>query len=150
MKKKINSEINYQNTNFKVKIGTIDKKNPETVYVQLGTYITPKKEKDNYSENIDIFKKTTKNFIKQKLETKDLCDSNNFITIIDIADDRILYNKKSYLEIQLYLKNNLDMLNNKVFKNISKDIHNYYINDSINFVENELNNLGFLCTKKKK
>ena len=50
MIKKINSEIKFHDNKFKIKIGTIDKKNPDTIYIELGTYITPIDIKDSYNE----------------------------------------------------------------------------------------------------
>jgi hypothetical protein len=150
MTKKINSEIKYPNTNFKIKIGTTDKKSPETVYVELGTYITPKLDKENYKEDINSFEKVTKTFFKKKIKNSDLCDNENFISIIDIANERILFNKKSYLEIQLFLKNKPEFKREKVFKTISKEIHDNYVTDSVSFIESELLKLGFVCSKRKK
>lgn len=149
MIKKINSEIKFHDNKFKIKIGTIDKKNPDTIYIELGTYITPIDIKDSYNEDILNFQENTKKFFKNKIKTTNFCDSDNFITIFEVANERILFNKKSYIEIQLFLKNKKDFKQNKIFKTISKEIHDIYVNDSISYIENELLNSGFKCSKQK-
>ena len=60
MLKTINSEKTFPDSNFKVKIGTTNKKNPETVYIELGTYVKPTKLMELYKEYINIFNKKTK------------------------------------------------------------------------------------------
>lgn len=135
MRKRINSEIKYNNNPIKVTIGTTDKKNPKTVYVTFSAYITPKHEKEEYNEEICNFEKELKKKIKSSLNT-----NNDFIMIVDVANNRILYNKKSYLEIQVFLKNS-DYKNK--FKNISDVIYNNFADNISNTIENNLTEKGF-------
>ena len=97
--KKINSEVKFCDNNFKIKIGTTDKKNHNSIYIELGTYIMPNEVKNTYNSEIEDFEKIIKRFVKDNIT-----QNNDFIIIIDIANDRISVNKKSYLEIQIFLK----------------------------------------------
>ena len=45
MARKINSEQTVDNDSFKLKVGTTDKKNPKTIYIDCGFFIEPKEEK---------------------------------------------------------------------------------------------------------
>ena len=76
MNKKINSEINFSDSDFKVKIGTTNKKNPETLYIQIGTYIKPSEIKPSYVDDVTLFDKSSKYFFKDKLKTSDIYNKN--------------------------------------------------------------------------
>ena len=119
MAKLINSEQKYQNSNFKIKVGTVNKKNPDVVYIQLGTYITPTGVKDSFSEYILFFDKETKRYLSRLIDEKKNCQKD-FILVTDIADERIAKNKKSYLALQIFVKPKEEK--KETFKNIAKKI----------------------------
>ena len=48
--KNIHSEIKFSDNDFKVKICTINKKNPDILYTQIGTYLKPIEKKNLYTE----------------------------------------------------------------------------------------------------
>ena len=150
MGRKINSEIKYDNKDFKIKIGTTDKKKPESVYIEIGTYISPLSKKMNYLEEISYFEKSTKAYLKNKIKENNFFEKDNFITIIEIAEERINLNKKSYLEVQMYLKNTFEFRKNKIFKDLSNEIYDCYVKDSTEYIKNELESLGFEYVKNKK
>lgn len=147
MAKLINSEQKYQNSNFKIKVGTVNKKNPDVVYIQLGTYITPTGAKDSFSEYIYSFNKETKQYISNLIKEKNNC-YKEFILITDIADERIAKNKKSYLDLQIFIKPILDK--KTIFKNIANEIYNDYAINIMSYIENELNDNDIKCYKTKK
>lgn len=145
--KTINSEKIFQNPNFKIKIGTTNKKNPETIYIQLGTYIKPLELMESYKEYIYNFDKKTKKFISNLINKKQTCNKN-FILITDIAEERINKDKKSYLDLQIYLKPENKEKNN--FKYLVKDIYNNYTLDILNHIQTEFDNNNFEYHKTKK
>lgn len=147
MSKLINSEQKYNHQNFKVKIGTINKKNPEVVYINLGTYIKPNEIKNSFSDYIIEFDKKTRFFVKKLIVDKNTC-YKDFILVTDIADERINKNKKSYLDLQIFLKpkNN----ETKLFKAIAGNIYDEYATNIITYVKNELYNNNIECYKTKK
>lgn len=150
--KKIGSEVKYSNDKFSIKIGTMDKKNPKTIYGVLGTYICPNIDKESYEEDIDKFNKKTKENFNKLLHFSHYCESLNNIFITEIADSRIKMGKKSYLEIQFYVKPKLDFLAeyNNDFKSMSLIINDAFCKKIIDFTQSELNSHDFQCYKTKR
>lgn len=147
MTRLINSEQKYENPNFKIKVGTNNKKKPEVIYIQLGTYIKPLEMKESFSDYISIFDKETKYYLSKLIKEKNNC-YKDFILITDIADERINKNKKSYLDLQIFIKPIFNK--NEVFKNIANKIYNDYVTNIISYVETELNINDIKCYKTKK
>jgi hypothetical protein len=150
LRKKINSECKFNDNFFKIKMGTTDKKNPETIYAELGTYIIPSTNKKTYNEDILFFEKKVRHFLKNKIKASDLCYSDNFIVVVDIANERINCNKKSYLEIQIFFKTKINNTEKNIFKILSNSIYNKYIKDVLTFIKDDLENSGYCYTKNKK
>ena len=65
--KKINSEIKIDTPLLKTKWGTIDKKNPTSIYLEMGTYITPTKDEEDYTDNIKEIEKAGRFIVKDAL-----------------------------------------------------------------------------------
>ena len=84
--KNIHSEINFFDDDFKVKICTINKKNPDILYAQIGTYLKPIEKKNLYREEIESFDKLSKKYLQRKLKESSLYN-NDFILVIDVADE---------------------------------------------------------------
>ena len=55
---RLNSEKTIANDNFKIKIGTTNKVNPQVVYVEGKTFIKPLVEKDDYSKDVVEMKRS--------------------------------------------------------------------------------------------
>ena len=145
--KNIHSEIKFSDNDFKVKICTINKKNPDILYTQIGTYLKPIEKKNLYTEEFEIFDKISKKYLQKKLKNSSLYN-NEFILVIDIADERINVNKKSFLDIQIHFK--CKNRNNKNFKEISNNLYEDCIVDYLSFVKNNLSSFGFEYFKNKK
>ena len=144
--KKINSEINIDLPNIKAKWGTIDKKNPSSMYLEVGGYITPKTDEEDYRQNIQNIDKEVKNVVKSAVISTDYIN-NNFIFVSDITDARILFGKKSYLSFQIHVgrKNGVE---NRPFKEVVSDINgkwSYIYSDILSIIEEN----GFKCSKTK-
>ena len=160
MEKKINSEVNFQNETFKLKIGSVDKKNPQTVYAVYGTYITPllcNKNTDSieagsifFKRQIEKIEKKIKTFFDGTINTRQNC-SPIFYFITDVAHERMDFNKKSYLQMELYLKPQKPLLekctNN--FKKLAETLYNEYVDSSIPYIKECLRKEGFQCSKTK-
>ena len=74
--KKIGSEVKYSNDTFSIKIGTIDKKNPRTIYGVLGTYICPNIDKESYEDDINEFSKKSKENFNKLVNFSHYCEVN--------------------------------------------------------------------------
>lgn len=145
--KNIHSEISFFDDDFKVKICTINKKNPDILYAQIGTYLKPIEKKNLYREEIESFDKLSKKYLQRKLKESSLYN-NDFILVIDVADERINVNKKSFMDIQIHFKcKNRD---NRNFKEISNNLYNEYISDFILYMKKNLSVFGFEYFKNKK
>jgi len=144
--KKINSEISIDLPNIKAKWGTIDKKNPSSMYLEVGGYITPKNEEEDYRPNIQKIDREVKDVVKSAIISTDTIN-NNFIFVSDVADTRILYGKKSYLSFQIHIGRKKGV-ENRPFKEVVGDINGkwqHIYSDILSIIEEN----GFECSKTK-
>lgn len=151
MVKKINTALGIKNDSFKIKIGTIDKKNPNAVYVNIGAFITPMELRDSYTNDFISFQKDTKRKMLEIIAKNPICEKNTII-IVDIAESRITMNKKSYLDIQIFLKPTSETLSRvkKSFKTLSNEINDNYIQPFIlPYIKDEINKCQFCLSKVK-
>ena len=151
MARKINSEYVVDNDNFKVKIGTTDKKNPKTVYIDCGFFIEPKVEKEDYSEDIKLVEEEARNLAKKisnatNPKTVDRLFKKDFIFVFEVTENRIFYGKKSYVSFQLHLRQNDDTLE---WVTISE--HLLHLSDFMTTILlRNIEDIGFEVTKTKK
>lgn len=145
--KKINSEIKIDTPLLKAKWGTIDKKNPTSIYLEMGTYITPTKEEDDYTDNIKEIEKSGRYIVKDALcKTEGV--KQDFIFVTDIADTRISYGKKSYISFQVHLGRSRKDGDKRTFKEIVNFMDSNWkpvYSDIIKTIEDN----GFSCSKTK-
>lgn len=88
--------------NYNITSGTVDNKNPESIYIQISAWGKPKnKEEENFDS---LIKQKSKN-IKRKLF--EILDVNQFLpkTIVDfnMASSGISYDKRSYMSVEVTL-----------------------------------------------
>lgn len=142
--KKINSELKLTNDeSFKVIIGTTNKKISDSLYIEIGSYIKPTT-KDNYKQQIENIYKKTKRFIITKLSKNNIY-ATNFIFVDNIATDRMIQGKRSYYEVQLFLKN----LNQQPFKLAAEECKKTIVNELVDFIKEALKEEEFECYKTK-
>lgn len=145
--KKINSEIKIDTPLLKTKWGTIDKKNPTSIYLEMGTYITPTKDEEDYTDNIKEIEKAGRFIVKDAL-----CNTEgvkkDFIFVTDIADTRISYGKKSYISFQIHLGRPRKDGDKQTFKEIVNNIDSKWKPVYSSIVKTIENN-GFSCSKTK-
>lgn len=121
-KRVISSERKIKNSNFNITIGTMDKKYPSQIYIDINGYITPKEIKDDYEYELDkinnLLTKEFNSFIKENYKSFE----KNAICIFDTAKKRMTYNKKSYFSLQIFvkLKNGFVEKNNSSFSKLIK------------------------------
>lgn len=143
--KKISSEITIDSPSLKIKWGTMDKKNPSSLYLEIGTYITPREENEDYTDNIKKIDKLSKQIIKNKINSeKDFND--NFIFVTDVADTRISFKKRSYILFQIHLlRNKKESL---PFKNVVSGLNNDWT-PIYKEIKTAIEDNGFECFKTK-
>lgn len=147
--KRIKSESKFQDNDFKIKIGTMDKKNPEVVYIELGSYISPKEEKETYKPYISRIEKKTKSLIEDVIQESGMC-KNGFIFVSDIADERIAMNKKSYFEMQVFVKPTDEIKACGKFVDLTKKINEECVSKIIPGIKKYIKENGFEYYKSRK
>ena len=141
------SEVSLENPYFKLKIGTINKRNPTTFYVEGGTFITPVEDNDvPYKEKIsDVYREMVRGIDEMRLSREKKNLNKSFIANIDVADERIKVGKKTYLTFQYYLQQNGDVL---PFTDIVADGEEY-TKKVLDRIEYSLKENGFAISKTK-
>ena len=132
-------------------MGTSNKKNPEVIYAVISTYVTPLTTEIN-EDLFLVLEKSIKTQLKKHIASSNLCNKD-IIVVTDIAANRMIYNKQTYLDIQIYFKPTKETLETrkKSFKNISNEIYETYIKDLVKNAEYILstNDFSLLQTKNK-
>jgi hypothetical protein len=98
--KEITLKTNYQ---YNVKSGTVDNKNPKSLYLQISAWGKPKSE---WIEEYDaIIRKKSKRVKKKLFEVLDGNDFYKDLSIIDfnMASSGIDYNKRSFMSVEITL-----------------------------------------------
>ena len=147
MSKSICSEVSLENPYFKLKIGTINKKNPKTFYVEGGTFITPvenEEENASYKDKINsVYKDMSKGIMILTSEAKNIHSS--FIANIDVAYDRMMVGKKTYFTFQYYLQQSGELI---PFSEITEN-GDRYTKVVLDRIEYSLKENGFAISKTK-
>ena len=151
MNKKICSEVSLDNPYFKLKIGTINKKDPTTFYIEGGTFIMPVED-----DGIPYKEKMSNAYRALKCGVTDLCHnlqtsgrpqiSNSYLATIDVADERMKIGKKTYFSFQCFLKQDK---NEATFSEIMEN-GNAYAAPILSSLEYCLKESGFALSKTKK
>lgn len=113
--KKIHSEIKIENNLLNIKLATTDKKNPTTMFIDGGVYISPLLDKRIYTEDIKSIEKELKGLFTG------LWEDESQISVIEVADTRIEYGKKSYLSFQSFFKTPQSLMAKQNFVNIIQE-----------------------------
>lgn len=134
-----------ENTYFKLKIGTINKKNPTTFYVEGGTFITPVEDDGiTYKDKMaNVYHAMSLGLMRLTGETKNIQPS--FIANIDVADERMKVGKKTYFTFQYYLKQNEEPVS---FAEITENGEKY-TKVVLEKIEYSLKENGFALSKTK-
>lgn len=134
-----------ENPYFKLKIGTINKKNPTTFYVEGGTFITPVEDDGiTYKDKMaNVYRAMSLGLMGLTGETKNIQPS--FIANIDVADERMKVGKKTYFTFQYYLKQNEEPVS---FAEITENGEKY-TKVVLEKIEYSLKENGFAISKTK-
>lgn len=106
---------------YNVISGTVDNKNPKSIYIQISAWGKPKNKEE---ENFDTIIKNKSKKIKKKLY--EVLDYNQFLpnTIVDfnMASSGISYNKRSFMSVELTLfqKKPLPVNSDKLLPTLNK------------------------------
>lgn len=143
--KRFNKEYKLDVCNhMSLKYGTVNKDNPQVIYVSGKCWIKTLKEQDYEKVLLEIEKKMKKNIKLFLANGEDF--SNKFILDFDISLDNFIPNKKKFLSFDFYLKQK--ELNQKTLIGL-KDLLKRKISTISNKLVYEFQENGFLVEKKK-
>lgn len=124
MAKRLNSEIKLNENGFKIKIGTTNRLNPSTVYMDIGGFIIPQFEAEEYKDDYEFIEHNIHKTIKKLLkENSDF--EKNYICVVEIPYERMKMNKSSYLSCQCHLKQKNNLQTDEIIsatKDITKEL----------------------------
>ena len=103
MAKRLNTETKLNKNGFKIKVGTTNRLNPNTIYIDLGGYIVPQEDKNSYDDDVVELDKMFNKQLKTRLSKSGVFDKK-YICIIETAQERMKRGKKSYISMQCHLK----------------------------------------------
>jgi len=125
MKKGKTEKLNGFKTS-KVHYGTVDSKNFKSLYLNIQTWVEPKKDTENWTGVVSNTSRSIKHSIYNRLDQNFL--KQNFIVDLDLRTSGIQVKKKSFmnLEITLFLNDEIDFKSptlKKELKKLTKDIY---------------------------
>ena len=132
MAKRLGAERKIEENGFKIKVGTLNKLNPKTIYIETGVFISPYEDKEEYKTDTDFLEKSINDNIKNFIIHNKIYDKN-YICAFELPSERMKIGKSSYLSLQCHLRQsgNLETneileetlkLSGKLFKDIQKSI----------------------------
>lgn len=125
MKKGKTTKINGFRTS-KVHYGTVDSKEFKSLYLNLQTWVEPKDDYENWNRIVLNMNRSIKHSVFQSAD-KNLFD-DKFIVDLDLRTSGLQLKKKSFmnLEINLFLKQEIDFKSTKLKKSLKKIIKEIY------------------------
>lgn len=144
--KKIGSEKKIDNPIFKVKVGTVDKKKHNVIYIEGGAFIMPITKKNCYNKDINNIESNAKKKIGNLIKNEANLD-NNYIFKFEIPDNRLCMERGTFLSFQIFFKYKDNMIPSS-FKDAvieSKDIANKMLEE----IKSEILSYNFSINKKR-
>jgi hypothetical protein len=113
-------------SNYKTLSGTVDNRNPKSVYVSISSWAKPKLDEDiNYDKILTSINNRVKRTVANKMNT-DMFDSRRYIIDFDMKSSGIRYGKKSFMncEITLYQKLKLKLNEDNLQRELKSIVDN--------------------------
>ena len=126
MKKGKTEKLNGFKTS-KVHYGTVDSKNFKSMYLNIQTWIEPKKDSDNWTRVVSNTTRQIKHSVYNNLNKDYFKD--NFIVDLDLRTSGIQLKKKSFMNLEITLFTNEQEFDfkstelKKILKKLTKDIY---------------------------
>ena len=113
MKKGKSVKLNLYNP-IKSVYGTVDSKNLKSVYINIQSWVTPKKEYDNWNRVVSNLGREIKHSVFESINQKLFQEKS--IVDLDLRTSGISHGKKSFfnLEINLYTNSELDFKSTEI------------------------------------
>lgn len=143
---RLNSEKGIEHNKIKIKIGTIDKTNPKTIYIEGRTFVTPEYEHDNTQKDITDIKHTLKSLINDSLFESELFEKK-YILDFQVAAGGIHMGKKSFMSFQIILSQKGEIIQKMADLKEASETMIVKIADGL---VAEIEDRGYLLSKMKK
>ena len=138
------SERTIPSTSFKIKLGTLNKKNPRNFYLKATTYIKSKTPKSSYERDINAIDKELKAHLKQEMSLAGEFN-NRFLLVTDVPTARISNHRKVHYTIEAYFNNPVE---GRAFGESADYFIEKYAGKLPEFKQ-IIENHGFECTKSR-
>jgi hypothetical protein len=125
MKKGKTVKLN-QYESIKTQYGTVDSKQLKSLYINIQTWVCPKKEMENWERVVGGMSRNIKHSVYESINRE--LFSEKFIVDLDLRTSGIQVEKKSFmnLEVNLYTKTELDFKGSILKENVKKIIRQIY------------------------
>ena len=110
------------NIGIKSKYGTLDKNNPEILYIRSRAIITPLIKKKDFSEDIALVKKEFEKNIKRIILNSNIFE-NKHICSIEMSENGIAFGKKSHMKYDIYVKPKENKLLEEYFDDVKNLVY---------------------------
>lgn len=119
-------------TPIKTIYGTVDSRNLKSIFINIQSWVEPKKEVDNWVRVVNNLRREIYYSVDDSVNNKIFTE--NFIVDLDLRTSGILFGKKSFfnLEVNLYTKIHIDFKSNEVKESVKKIIKAVYNNNIVN------------------
>lgn len=132
---------------IKTSYGTVDSKNFKSLFVNIQSWVTPKKNSDSWNRVVSSLSRDIKLTLNETIDEHIFL--KNYIVDLDLRTSGLMCGKKSFfnLELTLFVKNDTDFKDysikeaiKKIVKNVFKDniVHNRYFDFSSSKCEQEI------------
>lgn len=121
MKKGKSIKLSVYNS-IKTSFGTVDSKNFKSLFVNVQSWVTPKKNYENWNRIVSSLLREVKLVINESLD-KDIFHSN-YIVDLDLRTSGLQEGKKSFfnLEITVFIKDDVEFKSMKIKESVKKII----------------------------
>jgi len=109
--------------------GTVDSKNLKSVYINIQSWVTPKKELDNWNRVVSNLGREIKHSVFESINTNLFQDRS--IVDLDLRTSGISHGKKSFfnLEINLYTTSEIDFKSYEIKDSIKQIVKSVFKNN---------------------
>lgn len=128
MKKGKSVKLNLYNP-IKSVYGTVDSKNLKSVYINIQSWVTPKKEYDNWNRVVSNLGREIKHSVFESINQKLFQEKS--IVDLDLRTSGISHGKKSFfnLEINLYTNSEMDFKSPEIKDSIKRIVNSIFRNN---------------------
>lgn len=118
---------------FLIKIGTIDNKNPKSIFLTISSWTKPKREEINYERIVSNLRKKVKQRIFDE-NNDSFFDPYRTIVDLDLRSSGISVNKKSFMfcEITMFQDENIHSIKSDLIIDYFKNVSDNLIKDVFN------------------